>query len=156
MNIVRAVAADAGEIMTVQRAAYVSEAQLYDTTGFSALSEPVESVRSAIETEVVLVARVGPRIVGAVRGRIDGTVCHVERLVVAPDQQGQGVGRELMLAVEDHVPPSVERFALHTGDRSTANLHLYRKVGYEQTREERVADTLSLIHMEKPVTSTDR
>ena len=153
MIIARAVPSDAGEIMTVQRAAYVSEAQLYDNTGFSALSEPVESVRSAIETEVVLVARLGQRIVGAVRGRIEGHVCHVERLVVAPDQQGQGVGRRLMLAVEDHVPPTVERFALHTGDRSTANLHLYRKVGYEQTRAERVADTLSLIHMEKPATN---
>lgn len=92
MNIVRAVAADAGEIMTVQRAAYVSEAQLYDN----------------------------------------------------------GVGRELMLAIENHVPPSVERFAPHTGDRSAANLRLYRKIGYEQTRAERAADTLSLIHMEKP------
>lgn len=148
MIIARAVPSDAGEIMTVQRAAYVSEAQLYDNTGFSALSEPIESVRSAIETEVVLVARLGPRIIGAVRGRIEGPVCHVERLVVAPDQQGQGVGRRLLLAVEEHVP--VRRFALHTGDRSTANLRLYRKVGYVQTREERVADTLSLIHMEKP------
>jgi GNAT superfamily N-acetyltransferase len=148
--IARAVPSDAGEIMTVQRAAYVSEALLYDNTHFSALSEPLDSVRTAIETEVVLVARLGPRIVGAVRGRVDGEVCHVERLVVAPDQQGQGIGRRLLLAVEEHVP--THRFALHTGDRSAANLALYRKAGYKQTREERVADTLSLIHMEKAPT----
>jgi ribosomal protein S18 acetylase RimI-like enzyme len=145
--IERAKAADAGEIMTVQRAAYVSEAQLYDNPHFSALSEPLESVRSAISSDVVLVAREGTRIVGAVRGRVDGDVCHVERLVVAPDMQGRGIGRALLLAVEEAAP--VRRFVLHTGDRSAANLALYRKVGYEQFHEERVADTLSLIHLEK-------
>ena len=145
--ISRAVPADAGEIMTVQRAAYVSEAQLYDNPHLSALSEPLDNVRSAIETEVVLVAREGTRIVGAVRGRVEGPVCHVERLVVAPDMQGRGIGRALLLAVEEAAP--VRRFRLHTGDRSAANLRLYRKLGYEQFREERVADTLSLIHLEK-------
>ncbi len=151
MRIDRAVSSDAGEVMTVQRAAYVSEAQLYDNPHLSALWEPLEDVRAAIESEVVLVAREGQRIVGAVRGRIEGPVCHVGRLVVAPDQQGRGIGRRLLLAVEEHAPPSVRRFALYTGDRSAANLGLYRKLGYEQTREERVADTLSLIHLEKAV-----
>ena len=151
-QIDRATTTDAGEIMTVQRAAYVSEAQLYDNPHFSALSEPLESVRAAIESEIVLVARVGTRIVGAVRGRVDGPVCHVERLVVAPDQQGKGIGRRLLLAMEEHAPAAVQRFALHTGDRSTANLALYRKVGYETVREKQVAPTLFLVHLEKPAT----
>jgi ribosomal protein S18 acetylase RimI-like enzyme len=145
--ITRAVPADAGEIMTVQRAAYVSEAQLYDNPHLSALSESLESVLSAIESEVVLVARAETRIVGAVRGRVADAVCHVGRLVVAPDMQGRGIGRALLLAMEEATP--VRRFRLYTGDRSAGNLGLYRKLGYEQFREERVADTLSLIHLEK-------
>jgi ribosomal protein S18 acetylase RimI-like enzyme len=150
VTIHRAVPSDAGEIMTVQRAAYVSEAQLYDNPHLSALSEPLASVRASVESDVVLVARVGPRIVGAVRGRVEGRVCHVGRLVVAPDWQGHGIGRRLLVAMEEHAPSSVERFALYTGDRSAANLGLYRKLGYETVHEERVADTLSLIHLEKP------
>ena len=39
---------DAGEVMTVQRAAYVSEAQLYDNPHLSALSESLDDVRKAI------------------------------------------------------------------------------------------------------------
>lgn len=144
--------ADAGEIMTVQRAAYVSEAQLYDNPHLSALSEPLADVRKAIASSVVLVARVGPRVVGVVRGRVDGPVCHVGRLVVAPDMQSMGIGRRLLLAVESRVPASVERFALYTGGRSESNLGLYRKVGYTLAREERVADTLTLVHLEKPRT----
>jgi ribosomal protein S18 acetylase RimI-like enzyme len=140
---------DAGEVLTVQRAAYVSEAQLYDNPHLSALTESLASVRAAIAAEIVLVARSGARIVGAVRGRIDGTVCHVGRLVVAPDMQGMGLGRRLLLAVEERAPASVRTFALFTGHRSASNLGLYRKLGYEQVREERVADTLSLLHLEK-------
>jgi GNAT superfamily N-acetyltransferase len=141
---------DAGEVHTVQRAAYVSEAQAYDNPHFSALTESPAEVREAILSSVVLVARVGHRIVGAVRGRVEGEVCHVGRLVVAPDMQGRGVGRRLLLAVEGEVPRSVRRFTLFTGDRSVGNLSLYRRVGYVRSREERVADTLSLIHMDKP------
>lgn len=148
--ITRAAVEDAGEIMTVQRAAYVSEAQLYDTPHFSALSEPLESVIAAVTDEIVLVARAGTRIVGAVRGRVSGAVCEVGRLVVAPDMQGRGIGRALLLAVEEEAPESVRTFTLHTGDRSASNLGLYLKVGYEQSRVERVSDTLALIHLEKP------
>ncbi|HEX6359885.1 GNAT family N-acetyltransferase [Actinophytocola sp.] len=151
MTIAAAADADAGEVLTVQRAAYVSEARLYDNPHLSALTESLASVREAIASEIVLVARAGTRIVGAVRGRVEGTVCHVGRLVVAPDVQGMGLGRRLLLAVEARVPASVRTFALFTGDRSASNLGLYRKLGYKRVREERVADTLSLIHLEKTV-----
>jgi GNAT superfamily N-acetyltransferase len=138
---------DAGEILTVQRAAYVSEAQLYGTPHFSALTESVAEVRKAVADSVVLVARVGTRIVGAVRGVVDGSVCHVGRLVVAPDMQGQGIGRRLLVAIEQHAP--APRYTLFTGDRSVSNLGLYRSVGYEVVREDRVADTLTLVHLDK-------
>lgn len=135
---------DAGEVLTVQRAAYVSEAQAYDNPHLSALTESLSSVRQAIAEEIVLVARLGTRLVGAVRGRVEGPVCHVGRLVVAPDQQGMGIGRLLLLAVEERAPASVQRFALHTGGRSAGNIGLYRKLGYEQVRAEQ-----GLVHLEK-------
>jgi ribosomal protein S18 acetylase RimI-like enzyme len=152
LGITAATDADAGEVMTVQRAAYVSEAQLYDNPYLSALSEPLVSVRKAIADEIVLVARIGTRIVGAVRGRLEGQVCHVGRLVVAPDLHGMGIGRRLLLAVEEHAPASVRLFVLFTGGRSASNIRLYRKVGYVATREERISDTLTLVYLEKPAT----
>jgi ribosomal protein S18 acetylase RimI-like enzyme len=142
VTITAASISDAGEVMTVQRAAYVTEAQLYDNPHLSALSEPLDSVRKAIEDEVVLAARLGPRVVGAVRGRVEGPVCHVGRLVVAPDLQGRGIGRRLLQAIEEHV--SVRRFALHTGGISASNIGLYEKLGYVRVREER-----GLVYLEK-------
>jgi ribosomal protein S18 acetylase RimI-like enzyme len=142
--------ADAGEIMTVQRAAYVSEAQAYDNPHMSALSEPLDDIRAAVGRREVLVAKLGSRIVGAVRGERQGDECHVGRLVVAPDMQGRGIGFALLHAIEGHDTGGVRRFVLHTGERSAANISLYRKVGYTLARTERVADTLSLVHFEKP------
>lgn len=83
---------DAGEIMTVQRAAYVSEAILYDSTRLSALSEPLAEIRESVAAGEVLVAKVGSRIVGSVRGVRRDAECDVGRLVVAPDMHGQAGG----------------------------------------------------------------
>jgi ribosomal protein S18 acetylase RimI-like enzyme len=134
----------------VQRAAYVSEALLYDNTRLSALSEPMEDIVKSVAAGEVLIAKIDSRIVGAVRGVRKDDECHVERLVVAPDMQGQGIGAALLRAIEQHHSKDVRRFVLHTGDRSQANISLYRKIGYTETHRELVAETLSLVHMAKP------
>jgi GNAT superfamily N-acetyltransferase len=139
-----AILADAGEILTVQRAAYVSEAQLYDNPRLSALTETVDDVRAAIETGAVLVAKLGTRIVGAIRGELVDDECRVGRLVVAPDLQGRGIGGALLTAVENTFP--ARRFVLYTGGRSAANLRLYERAGYVRSRVEQ-----SLVYLEKTV-----
>jgi GNAT superfamily N-acetyltransferase len=149
--IARADVVDAGEILTVQRAAYVSEAQLYGTPRFSALTETLEEMRAAIETGGVLAARLGTRIVGAVRAVRDGRSCEVARLVVAPDMRRQGIGGALISAVEADLAGEVDRFWLFTGDRSTANMRLYAKSGYEVTHSRQVAPELALVYLEKRV-----
>ncbi|MFF5204468.1 GNAT family N-acetyltransferase [Streptosporangium sp. NPDC000396] len=139
---------DAGEILTVQRAAYVSEAQLYGDPFIPPLVESAEQVRVAVETGTVLVAREGERIVGAVRGRLSGTTCLVGRLVVAPDAQGRGVGGALLAALHEEVV-SATAFDLFTGHLSEGNLRLYRRHGYQETSRERMSDHLTLIHMRR-------
>jgi hypothetical protein len=80
-------------------AAYVSEAQLYDNRTLSALTETLDDVRAAIETGGVLIARRGPRIVGAVRGEIVDDTCHIGRVVVAPDMQGRRAGHWMVIGL---------------------------------------------------------
>ncbi|MET9339926.1 GNAT family N-acetyltransferase [Nonomuraea sp. NPDC003804] len=146
--IVRAVARDAGQILTVQRAAYVTEAQLYGDPFIPPLVESVEQVRAAIESAVVLKATDGERIVGAVRGRLAGTACRVGRLMVAPDAQGRGVGTALLEALHEAVPEAAA-FDLFTGHLSEGNLRLYRRLGYRETHRERMDDHLTLVHMRR-------
>ncbi|WBC14765.1 GNAT family N-acetyltransferase [Micromonospora sp. WMMA1998] len=131
VTIAPAVVADAGEILTVQRAAYLVEAQRYRDVFLPPLTETLDEVRAALTgPDVVLAARRGPRLVGSVRARIDGDTAHVGRLSVAPDQQGHGVGGRLLAAVEQACAGRVARFALFTGAQSAENLGLYARRGY--------------------------
>ena len=131
LTVAPAGVADAGEILTVQRAAYLVEAQRYRDLFLPPLTETRDEVRAALAgPAVVLAARLGPRLVGSVRARIDGDTAHVGRLAVAPDQQGRGIGGRLLSAVEAACAGRVTRFALFTGAESGKNLGLYARRGY--------------------------
>ncbi|WP_431936523.1 GNAT family N-acetyltransferase [Micromonospora sp. RP3T] len=131
VTIAPAVVADAGEILTVQRAAYLVEAQRYRDVFLPPLTETLDEVRAALAGPVVvLAARRGTRLVGSVRARLDGDTAHVGRLAVAPDQQGRGIGGRLLAAAEHACAGRVARFALFTGAQSADNLGLYARRGY--------------------------
>lgn len=121
----------AGEALTVQRAAYVSEAQRYRAPDIPPLTETADELRADLAGGVLAVgAWLGPRLVGAVRGRVAGERMEVARFVVAPDLQGRGTGRALLGALHAAAPPQVAVFWLVTGARSEDNLRFYRRAGY--------------------------
>ena len=140
---------DGGEVLTLQRAAFVTEAQLYGSPWLPALTETLAELQAAVTGGPALTARLGTRLVGAVRSRVAGGVLHVGRLVVAPDLQGQGIGGRLLAAVEQAGGPGVRTAALFTGHRSEGNLRLYARAGYVEQRRERVDDAVTLVHMAK-------
>lgn len=141
--------ADAGEIFTLQLAAYVAEAQLYEDPHLPALVQTFDDLTVELHESLALKATAGHRVVGAVRGRLDGTVLRIGRLVVAPDLQGHGIGTRLLAAIETAAPGQVEWFALFTGHLSSGNIRLYERQGYEETHREQVRPDLTLVHLTK-------
>ena len=137
----------AGELLTLQRAAHVPEAQLYDDVRLPALVQTLDELADELTRSSCLAARAGSRLVGAVRAQERDGVLRVGRLVVAPDLQGRGVGTRLLLAAERTTP--LARATLFTGARSTANLRLYRRHGYVDARRETVRHGLELVHLVK-------
>jgi ribosomal protein S18 acetylase RimI-like enzyme len=125
-----AIREDAGEILTVQRAAYVVEGQVNGSLSIPPLTETVDELARAIESVTVLVATRGHRIVGSVRLRVADGTGHIGRLGVAPDLQGHGIGTRLLRAAEDAAPLDVHRFELFTGVKSRRNIQLYQHLGY--------------------------
>ncbi len=67
---------------------------------------------------------------GAVR-RIDARTGELKRMYVAPEERGQGVGRALLVALEDEARRlGLARVVLETGVRQDRALALYERNGF--------------------------
>ncbi|MBM0234151.1 GNAT family N-acetyltransferase [Micromonospora sp. STR1_7] len=156
-SIVPAGVTDAGEILTVQRAAYLTEAQHYRDPFLPPLTETLDEVVAALAgPTVVLAARLGHRLIGSVRAHLDGDTAHVGRLSVAPDQQGRGVGARLLTAVEAACTGRVARFTLFTGADSAPTVRLYQRHGYQIVAHRPDPNGVPLVVLEKPAVSPAR
>jgi ribosomal protein S18 acetylase RimI-like enzyme len=134
--------ADAGELLTLQRAAYVGEAMLYDQL-LPPLFETLDEIRAVLADPAVLVLGIRDRgrLIGAGRVKPDGEIA---RLAVAPDRQHEGLGTRLLEAAVDRGGTW-----LFTGDRSEANLRLYRRHGFVETHREPVPGH-TLVYLKRP------
>ncbi|WP_370944878.1 GNAT family N-acetyltransferase [Amycolatopsis sp. cg5] len=152
MEPVRLGPQDAGEILTLQRAAYVTEARAHRTFDLPPLVETLSETREALGDPLCLAwgYREGERLVASVRVRVVGNVGEVGRLVVAPDRQGNGYGGSLLLAAEARLPRGVTVFRLFTGEFSQGPLRLYQRLGYHETHRSPEFD-YQLVHFEKEI-----
>jgi tRNA (guanine37-N1)-methyltransferase len=141
--------ADAGELLTLQRAAYLSEAQAYDDFSIPPLQEQLEGVVERIAQGVVWKAVAGTRIVGSVHLAVEGSLGRINRLMVAPDWQGRGVGSKLLRVAEQTAPAEVTSYELFTGAESERNLQLYRNAGYREIRREPQTAKVELVLLAK-------
>lgn len=148
-EVIPATSHDAGELLTLQRAAYQSEALLYGDPALPPLVQTLPDLVRELQEAIALKAVRSGRIIGSVRARIDGAVGHIARLIVAPDVQGCGVGTRLMREIEARLCDDVQRFELFTGARSEANLRLYARLGYREIRRTSVTPALTLIYLAK-------
>jgi tRNA (guanine37-N1)-methyltransferase len=122
--------ADAPEILTLQRACWVQEALANDTLAVPALHETLDDVTRDLGLWSTFVLRAGQRLVGAVRGRLDGDTWDIGRVMLAPDLQGRGHGRMLLEHIESVAPAEAIGFKLFTGAASADNLRMYKRAGY--------------------------
>ena len=140
LDVQVAVPADAAELLVLQRACWVRE-------GLAArgrwvvppLAEELDDVVRGLgewTTYAVRVPSAGSapgRLVASVRARRhpdDATRWEVGRLMVVPDLQGRGLGRDLLALAESLAPPEATAFALTTGVLEEGNQRFYRRAGY--------------------------
>lgn len=121
---------DAAELLTLQRACWVQEALANDSLDIPALHESLADVEESIATWDTYVVRSAGRLVGAVRGRLDGDAWDIGRLMVAPDLQGRGLGRVLLEHIQAVAPAQASTYSLFTGAASARNQRLYKKAGF--------------------------
>jgi GNAT superfamily N-acetyltransferase len=143
---------DAGEALTLQRAAFVEEALIYDSVHMPPLTQTLDELRAELVENLGCVARESGRMLGAVRARTDGELLLIGRLVIAPDVQGKGIGSRLLGAVEQRGREAGCREAeLFTGSLSEANLRLYERSGYRETGRVEGDDGIEQVFLRKPL-----
>ena len=142
---------DVGELITVQRAAFLREAQLYLNPFLPSLTQTVDEILAGMSdpNRIYLVAKCGTRLVGSVRAERRGRTGHISRLMSAPDLEGRGIGGALLNAIETAMRDRVSEFTLTAGERNTANVEMYARHGYAKVGDAIDSAGISVVIMSK-------
>ncbi len=148
MIIEQAKVSDAEEILSLQKLAFKSEAEIYMDFKIAPLIQTLEEIKRDFGNQVFLKAIVEGKIRGSVRAFAKEDSCYIGRLIVHPDFQNRGIGTKLINEIEGVFDLS-RRFELLTGHKSEKNIHIYQKLGYKTFKTEKISDNINFIYMEK-------
>jgi ribosomal protein S18 acetylase RimI-like enzyme len=151
-------ACDMGELLTVQRAAFLNDAQRYGNPFLPSLTQTLGQLRAEASdpNRLFLVAKIGARLVGSVRAVRRGRIIHISRLMTAPDLEGCGIGGSLLTAIENALTDNADAFELTTGGKSSANIGMYQRRGYGIIAETTDAMGIAVVNMSKPVAASSK
>lgn len=144
----RLTAADAADVIVLQRCCWVDEALANQTLDIPALHESPDDVRDWLDQWWAVGLWRDGRLLGMVRARRDGASWHIGRLAVAPHMRGAGIGRWLLGLAEREADAGCTMAALETGARSVRNIRMYVSEGFERLPER---DTPEVVHLVKPL-----
>ena len=142
--IVQATLADAEEILALQRISFARFPNY-----LAPQLQTLQSLQQQIVTQLVLKGLAGNVIIASVRAHVQDNACMVERLIVHPDAQRQGLASKLMTELEQRFA-HIERFRLHTGVENEQSQALYKKLGFKEYKRAVVGDD-SLVYMERAI-----
>ena len=148
MIIEKAEKKDLQIILNLQYLAYQSEARLFNNPNIPPLSQTLAEVENEYQKGIVLKAvDENNEIIGSVRACCDQGTVYIGKLMVHPKMQGQGIGTQLLLAMENEFPK--HRYELFTSSKSKKNMELYEKLGYKIFKEKQIDDELKFVYFEK-------
>ncbi len=146
-TIARATLHDATELLELQRLAYQSEGALYNDFSIPPLKQTLAELEQEFDTKIVLKAQDKDNFLGSIKFYENEDTCYLERLIVHPKFQNQGIGKALITHVETLT--ETKRLELFTGHKSERNIRFYNKFGYAIFRTEVINDNLTFVFMEK-------
>ena len=147
MNITKAEIQDLPSILSLQKFAYQSEAEIVNDYSIPPLHQTIDGITEDFNNGVILKAVVGDEIVGSVRGHFSKGTLFIGKVIVDPAHQNQGIGKALLLAVEKLHPGA--RYELFTSSKSEKNLYLYNKIGYREFKREPLNESAEMVFLEK-------
>jgi ribosomal protein S18 acetylase RimI-like enzyme len=151
MNLERASEQDLDHILELQRKAFHGQALIYNDFTLPSLTQTIVDLKKEFKNKIFYKVEENGKIVASVRCFMNHQTLYVEKLIVDPDFQNKGIGTAIMHEIENRYSAVVDRYELSTGHKSARNLHLYKKLGYKEIRQEPLNDNCNLIVLEKSV-----
>lgn len=136
-------------ILSLQKKSFTVVAERMNKFDLPPLQQSLEEIYDEYQKGIILkYLSDSGQIIGSVRGYMDeNKICHIGKLIVHPDFQNKGIGRELMNEIETYFP-YCHKFSLYTGEETPNTLHLYSRVGYDIVCRKKIED-ISMIIMKK-------
>ncbi|GED34138.1 MULTISPECIES: GNAT family N-acetyltransferase [Brevibacillus] len=98
----------------------------------------------AWDSDLVMVAEKEGKVIGVVVGTIDGARAYFYRLAVLPSEQGTGIGRQLVEAIEKRFKQrGVNRVLIMVNQDNPEVLPFYHSLGYEMQKYVTLSKKLS-------------
>ena len=132
MTISKVTPEDFQSILGLQKAAFYSEAVLNNDFDIPTLHEDIAGLEERYHNNTMLKYTLNNQLVGSVSAKIVGDICHISRLMVHPNYQGQQIGSALLYAIEKLFRDCRE-YQLFTGLKSARNIAMYQHRGYRIT-----------------------
>lgn len=120
---------DAREILNIQKLAFKSEAEIHQDFTISPLNQTLISIQDDFSSYQFYKALVSRRIVAAVKVKLQDDTLSIGRLVVRPEYQSRGIGKQMMHFIEN-LYKEVKEFELFTAEKSERNTSFYKGLGY--------------------------
>ena len=119
-------------MLDLQRRAFAEEGRRSGSQDIPPLTELLDAVTEHIQKQTALVARDNGKLIGMIRGIVNGRVCTIRALAVDSAYRGHGIGSALLNALERTLP-GVAQFDLTTNTVMEGNVPFYEDMGTEQS-----------------------
>lgn len=147
MIIKNALYSDLQDILDLQYLAFQREAAQYNDFTIEPLKQTIDEIRKEFAEHLFIKAiDNNGKIIGSARGRIKDGTCYVCTVIVHPTWQGQGVGTQLIVALEKLC--LAPRYEINASIRCPLNIKLYERLGYVRFRETQTYNN-GFVYLEK-------
>ena len=96
MTISKANKSDAEEILSVQKAAFQTEAEIHNMYDIQPLAQTLAELLKEFDLGPVLKVSHNGRIIGSARAHINGNIVTICKVVVLPEFRGRGIAKALI------------------------------------------------------------
>lgn len=147
MEIIKADKKDLAEILQVQYLAFRKEAEEYDDFEIEPMTQTIDMLEKEYETFVFLKAVDSEgKIIGSIRGHIEGNTSYIGKTLVHPKHQGNGIGTAMIRTLEEW--NKAPRYEINASIRCPQNIRLYERLGYVRFKEIRTENN-GFVYLEK-------